>query len=314
MLPGCAFVDGEFVPMSEAKISVLDWGFLRSDATYDVVHVWHGRFFRLDAHLDRFHRAMQQLRFKVPYSRRAIMRILAECVRRAELADAYVEMITTRGQSPTFNRDPREAENRFIAFAIPFSWIVPPAEREKGLNLHISPIARIGAQSVDPTVKNYHWLDLVMGLYGAYDSGADTVVLSDGAGHIVEGPGFNVFVVKDNRVVTPDRGMLEGITRATAMTLLSERQVSLTARPISALEATAADELFITSTAGGVMPVTRVDGRPVGSGAIGPVTRSLIEAYWQAHERPDWNVGVADIAAVGPSDLIGGLADERQSH
>jgi branched-chain amino acid aminotransferase len=314
MLPGCAFVEGEFVPMSEAKISVLDWGFLRSDATYDVVHVWQGRFFRLDAHLDRFHRSMQQLRLKVAYSRRAMTRILAECVRRAELADAYVEMITTRGRSPTFSRDPRDAENRFIAFAIPFSWIVPPAEREKGLHMRISPIARIGPQSVDPTIKNYHWLDLVMGLYGAFDSGADSVVLSDGAGHIVEGPGFNIFVVKDNRVATPDRGMLEGITRATAVTLLGARQISLDARPVLAAEATGADELFITSTAGGVMPVTRIDGQPVGSGAMGPVTRSLIEAYWQAHERPDWNVAVADIAAVEPIDLIGGLADERQSH
>ena len=101
MIPGCAFLEGRFVPMSEAKISVLDWGFLRSDATYDVVHVWRGKFFRLDRHIERFHQSMRNLRLQAPYDREAIARILAECVRRSGLGDAYVEMITTRGLSPT---------------------------------------------------------------------------------------------------------------------------------------------------------------------------------------------------------------------
>jgi branched-chain amino acid aminotransferase len=327
MLPGCAFIDGRFVPMAEAKISVLDWGFLRSDATYDVVHVWQGRFFRLDRHLDRFHRSMQHLRLKAPYSRPLIGSILAECVRRAELNEAYVEMITTRGISPTFSRDPRDAVNRFLCFAIPFGWILKPEQRAQGVHLAISSIPRISPDSVDPSVKNYHWLDLVMGLFGAYDAGASNVVLTDGSGHVVEGPGFNLFVVKNGALATPDRGMLEGITRETAMTLLSEMQISVVARPVTIGEVRAADEIFITSTAGGVMPVCTLDSRPVGSGSVGPCTARLIEAYWEAHSRDSWNLAVADVAP--PVGLTGtddpavtdgrcgpdrGLVAEPQSH
>jgi branched-chain amino acid aminotransferase len=300
MLQGSAFIEGRFVPMSEAKISVLDWGFLRSDATYDVVHVWRDRFFRLDNHLERFHTSMRQLRLSAPYDSDAIGRILAECVRRSGLSEAYVEMIVTRGLSPTFSRDPREAINTFIAFAIPFSWILRPEDRDRGLDVAISPIARIGPQSVDPTVKNYHWLDLVMGLYGAYEQGSSNVVLTDGAGHVVEGPGFNIFVVREGRVATPERGMLQGVTRETAIQLLAELQIPVESRAIAIEEMAAADEIFITSTAGGVMPVTRLAGRAVGPGRSGVLTGRLIEAYWQAHERADWNRPVASFAAFDP--------------
>jgi branched-chain amino acid aminotransferase len=310
MVQGSAFIEGRFVPMSEAKISVLDWGFLRSDATYDVVHVWRGRFFRLDNHLERFHRSMRQLRLSARYDSDTIGQILAECVRRSGLSDAYVEMIATRGLSPTFSRDPREAINTFIAFAIPFSWILRPEDRDRGLDLAISPIARIGAQSVDPTVKNYHWLDLVMGLYGAYEQGATNVVLTDGAGHIVEGPGFNVFVVREGRVATPELGMLQGVTRETAMQLLAELQIPVESRSVTIEEMTAAEEIFITSTAGGVMPVTRLAGQAVGSGRRGALTGRLIEAYWQAHERPDWNRPVADFA---PFDPLAGEPDRASA-
>jgi branched-chain amino acid aminotransferase len=307
MLPGCAFIEDRFVPMADAKISVLDWGFLRSDATYDVVHVWQGRFFRLDRHLDRFHRSMQHLRLKAPYSPALISSILAECVRRAELKDAYVEMITTRGVSPTFSRDPRDAVNRFLAFALPFGWILKPEQRVQGIHLAISSIPRIAPQSVDPSVKNYHWLDLVMGLFGAYDAGASNVVLTDGSGHVVEGPGFNVFIVKDGMIATPDYGMLEGITRETAMTLLAEMQISVKARPVTIGEMSVADEIFITSTAGGVMPVCQLDSGAVGSGKMGPVTARLIEAYWEAHSRDGWNLAIDAVAP--PVALIG--CDDR---
>ena len=116
--PGTAWINGEFVPISEAKISVLDWGFLRSDATYDVVHVWQGRFFRLDSHLDRFYSSAAKIRLDVPVAREELVRILAGCVTRSGFEDAYVEMIVTRGVSPTFSRDPRDANPQLICFAI----------------------------------------------------------------------------------------------------------------------------------------------------------------------------------------------------
>ncbi len=290
--PGMAYLDGRFCPMSEAKISVLDWGFLRSDATYDVVHVWQGRFFRLDLHLDRFLASVAKLRLSLPVHRDELTAILKECVRRSGLENAYVEMICTRGFSPTFSRDPRDAENRFIAFAIPFGWIADEAQRARGLRLAISRIPRIPPESVDPTVKNYHWLDIVQGLFEAYDRGAENALLVDFEGNVTEGAGFNVFAVKDGRVATPGRGVLEGITRRTVLDLCAELAIPAEARPLPATELRAADEVFISSTAGGVMPVTEIDGAPVGDGKPGPVTAQLTALYWAKHEDPDWTTAV----------------------
>ena len=202
---GIAYLDGAYVPMSEAKISVLDWGFLRSDVTYDVVHVWKGRFFLLDAHIDRFCRNVDALHMRLPFDRNGLLDVLRGCVRRAGHQDAYVEMILTRGMQPLRSRDPRDAINNFIAFSIPFRWIFKPEDQETGINLVVSDVPRIPPESVDPTVKNFHWLDFVTGLFDGYDRGGDSVVLVDGAGNVTEGPGFNVFVVKERTVLTPAR-------------------------------------------------------------------------------------------------------------
>jgi branched-chain amino acid aminotransferase len=153
-------------------------------------------------------------------------------------------------------------------------------------------VPRIPPESVDPTVKNYHWLDLVAGMFEAYDRGAENVVLVGLDGNLTEGPGFNLFVVKDGAVATPARGVLEGITRQTALDLCAELGITAAARPIEAATVKAADEVFITSTAGGIMPVTRVDDAPIGDGRPGPVTGRLLDLYWQKHADPDWTTPV----------------------
>jgi branched-chain amino acid aminotransferase len=285
---GIAYVDGDYRPMSEAKISVLDWGFLRSDATYDVVHVWDGKFFRLDRHINRFMASIEKLRMTLPVDRAGLTQVLNECVRRAGLREAYVEMILTRGVSPTFSRDPRDAVNNFIAFAIPFGWVMNEEQRARGIDLTIAETRRIPAESVDPTVKNYHWLDLVAGLFEAYDRGGENVVLTDMAGNITEGPGFNIFAVKDGRAATAERGVLEGITRQTAIELCRELQIPVDIDTVTADALRGADEIFMTSTAGGIMPVTRIDGRPIGDGKPGRITRRLTELYWAKHDDPAW--------------------------
>jgi branched-chain amino acid aminotransferase len=290
--PGVAYIEGQYMPVSEAKISVLDWGLLRSDATYDVVHVWNGRFFRLDTHLDRFFSSVEKLRMKLPTDRAALTDILRQCVRRSGLRDAYVEMICTRGNSPTFNRDPRQAVNRLICFAIPFGWIANEEQRERGLSIAISKIMRIPPGSVDPTVKNYHWLDLVMALYEGYDRGAENVVLLNERGEITEGPGFNVFAVMNQKVVTPVDGVLEGITRRSVLDICKELGIPADETSLPSEWLRAADEVFVTSTAGGVMPVTQIDGQAVGAGKVGPLTRRISDRYWARHEDPEWSVAV----------------------
>ncbi len=291
---GVACVRGQYVPIGEAAIPITDWGFLRSDATYDVVTVWDGAFFRLDAHLERFMASCASFRLDPGHTPAEIIAVLEQCVRLSGLRNAYVEMIVTRGQPPWGSRDPRQAVNQFYAFAVPYVWIANAAQREQGLHLIVSDVQRIPASSVDPRAKNYHWNDLTMGLLGALDAGGDTVVLSDGAGNVVEGPGFNLFcVTAQGAIVTPAEGVLEGITRRTVIEMAHSLGLPLQVRALPAAELRAAREVFVSSSGGGVLPVTRVDGQPVGDGVVGPVVHQLVQTYWDWHRDPHYSQPVA---------------------
>src|SRR3712207_7883373 len=190
---GAAFVNGRFVPVAEARVPILDWGFLRSDATYDVAHVWQGSFFRLEDHLDRFEKGRKSLRMRLPYERTEVREILIECVRLSGLRDAYSEVICTRGVPPRGSRDPRDCANTFFAFVVPFVWIADPEKQQQGLHAVISRVQRIQPGAVNPTVKNYHWLDLEVGLYAAYDRGGETGCFMGRKENMGEAAGGNVF-------------------------------------------------------------------------------------------------------------------------
>lgn len=281
---GVAFIDGDYCPVAEARIPLLDWGFLRSDANQDTVTVWKGRFFRLDDHLDRFQRNLDKLRMTCPYGRDEQRAILMEMARLLDREDAYVQMIGTRGRPPVGVRDPRACENRYYAFCIPYMSIATPEARARGLHLVISDICRVPPESVDPTVKHYHWLDFEMGLFQAYDRGGETVVLVDRDGNLTEGPGFNIFRVKDGRLETPDGGVLDGMTRKTVFELCAETNVDCRLTTLSADSLAGSDEVFLSSSAGGIMPVTTVDGQRIGDGAPGPLTTRLDQLYWTKRE------------------------------
>jgi branched-chain amino acid aminotransferase len=142
---------------------------------------------------------------------------------------------------------------------------------------------RIPAESVDPAIKNYHWLDLVMGQFEAYDRGGETGVLIDSQGNIMEGPGFNIFIVKDSELTTPAKGVLEGITRKTAIELATEYGYRVIQDTLAPDRARSADEVFATSTAGGIVPITKIDDQIIGSGVTGPITQKLQDGYWALH-------------------------------
>jgi branched-chain amino acid aminotransferase len=290
---GSVFVDGDWKALTEAKISLFDWGFTRSDATYDVASVWQGAFFRLDDHLDRFFASMAKVRMAIPYSRADVRRILHGCVRAGGLRDAYVAMVCTRGVPPPGSRDPRLASNRFYAYAVPFVWIAPPEKQAAGIDLHVSRRVRIAPESVDPTVKNYHWLDLVQSLFDAYDRGADTSCVVDAAGNVAEGPGFNVFAVHGGVVRTAARGVLEGVSRRTVLELCEALAIPLQVGAVPADTLGDADEVFLSSTGGGVLPIAKVDGRPLGAAFPGPITQRLHAAYWALHDDPRHRDAVA---------------------
>ncbi|MGE0485466.1 MAG: aminotransferase class IV [Gammaproteobacteria bacterium] len=286
---GCAWIDGTLVPIAEARIPILDTGFTRSDCTYDVVAVWDGAFFRLDEHLERFARSCRLGRFTPPLDCSGIRAVLFDCVRASGLEQAYVEMIVTRGVPENGERDPRRFRNRFYAFAIPYVWIARPELQDQGIALVVArDTRRIDPDAVDPTVKNFHWGDLVRGLFEAYEREAHTVVLLNAAGEVTEGPGFNLFAVCAGTLWTPADGVLEGITRRTVLELADRIGIPTRVSMFGVERLQGADELFITSTAGGVMPVTRLDGIALRDGRPGPMTRKLREAYWDAHHDPAW--------------------------
>ena len=276
---GCVFIDGAYAPLTEGKISLFDWGFTRSDATYDVASTWQGAFFRLDAHMDRFFASLATMRLAIPYSRDELRQILHGCVRAGGLKDAYVAMVCTRGVPPRGARDPRLAQNRFYAYALPYVWIASREKQLAGIDLHISERQRIAAESVDPRVKNYHWIDLVQSMFDAYDRGHDTSCVVDAHGHVTEGPGFNVFVAKDGVVQTAARGVLEGISRRTAIELCDRLRIPLRIAALPAVAVREADEVFLTSTGGGILPIAKIDGQPLKQ-FPGPITTRLHAAYW----------------------------------
>lgn len=278
---GVAHVDGQYVALRDARIPLVDRGFVRSDATYDVAHVWQGRFFRLDDHIDRFLWSMGELRMSLPISKKEMRHILEQCVALSGLRDAYVQMTCTRGVPPPGSRDPRECQNRFYAFSQPFVWIGTPAQQRTGLAMVISQVQRIASAAIDTRVKNFHWLDLTMGIFEAYDRGALVAALPDAQGNVTEGAGFNIFGAKDGALFTPQRNVFEGMTRRTVIELARQLGIGCELADIPVQRLREADEIFITSTAGGVMPVTRLDGASVGNGEVGPLTQQLQRMYWQ---------------------------------
>ncbi|MEZ5933368.1 MAG: aminotransferase class IV [Alphaproteobacteria bacterium] len=299
---GVAFVEGKFCPIHEARIPLLDWGFLRSDACQDTVSVWNGAFFRLEDHLQRFERSFTRLRMICPHDRAALHELAMEAVRLTGLREAYLQLIMTRGRPPIGSRDIRLAQNNFFLFCVPYISIATPEQKERGLHLIVSDIRRIPPTSVDPTIKTYHWLDFEMGLFEAYDCGGDTVVLTDEHGNVTEGPGFNLFAVKDGHLLTPDAGCLDGMTRDTVFALCAETNLDCVPAPLPADDLGSMDEIFISSTAGGLMPVSQVDGQVIGASSIGPVTMRLRDLYWSKRSK-GWHATPID---YGPEDSVTG--------
>lgn len=298
MADGIAFIEGEYLPVSEAKISIFDIGFSRGDAVYDTVSVWKRCFFRLDDHVARFRRSCAGMRLTCPHPPDELKRILAGCVDRAGLQDAYVQMIVTRGTFPSLTRrDPRLCTNRFVAFAIPYVWIVSPERQEAGIDLVVSENRRTPTEAIDPRVKNFNWMDLQRGLFEALDRGGDTAVLCTPAGYLAEGPGFNLWLVRDGALATPRTNVLEGITRRTVFDLAAELGVAARETDLGPADLRGADEAFLSSTAGGIMPVSQVDGKPLGSGKPGPLTMRVRALYWEKREAGWMGTRVDDLVA-----------------
>lgn len=283
---GTAYVADHFCPVFEASVPIYDAGLFHADAVYDVVSVSRGMFFRLEEHQARFAKACETIQVKNPYTREQEADILHTMVARSGLRDAYVWWTVTRGIPPMGRNEmvfPEKFENRFYGMAVPFVFMFDDEQRARGVDLIVSrDHIRIPSRAVDPKAKNFHWLDMQMALFEAGRRGGEWAVLTDADGYLAEATGANIFAITGGTVVTPDTGCLEGITRQSVFDLCGELGIPADARPVHADELQSAEEVFMTTTAGSIMPVRSVDGKNVcAHGGAGELSIQLHNLYWE---------------------------------
>ncbi|KAK3063471.1 hypothetical protein LTS18_000148 [Coniosporium uncinatum] len=282
---GIAYIEGEIVLLGEARIPLLDQGFMHSDLTYDVPSVWDGRFFRLDDHLTRLESSCKKMRLQLPLPREQVKKILVEMVAKSGIRDAFVEIVVTRGLKGVRGSAPGEVfKNNLYMWIEPYLWVMEPEMQPVGGKAIVArTVKRISPGSFDPTVKNLQWGDLTRGLFEAIDRNAVYPFLTDGDANLTEGSGFNIVLIKDGVLYTPDRGVLEGVTRKSVIDVAKACGFEVRIEFVPTELAYTCDEILMCTTAGGIMPITELDGQPVGDGKVGPITKKIWDGYWDIH-------------------------------
>src|SRR5262245_14128561 len=279
-MPIRVFIDGAVLPPEEAKVSVLDRGFLYGDSVYETIGTIHGRLFAARDHLDRLERSARRIGMRVP-PRAEIEKAIAETVSAAGNPETRVRVMLTRGVGK-LDLDPASCDDsRLVVIAFPLG---PPTREmfEKGVAVAIVSVTRNSPRAIDPAVKSGNYLNTVLALGEARrTSGAYEAILCADDGSIAEGASSNLFAVVRGEVWTPEPavGILDGITRAKVMELARAAGIPLIERRIRPDELRGADEAFLTSATRSVLPITTIDGHPVGTGVPGPVTRRLMALY-----------------------------------
>jgi branched-chain amino acid aminotransferase len=279
-----AYVNGEYVPREQAKISVFDFGFLRGDAVFDTTSAWNGRIFKLDAHLDRLDLSLRAVRIPCPLPLEELRGVIVETARRCGLQNAYIQTIVTRGEPPLGVRDLTRCRPGLIVFVVPYVWILNPEQIRSGGRATIVSIRALPVQCLDPKIKSLSRLHFDLAMLQGKAAGADVSLMLDLDGHLTEGPGFNLFVVRGGEMFSPPEGILMGITRQTVFELAAEHRLPAREAQLTAFDLYAADEVFLTSTAGGIMPLVEIDGRQIGDGKPGPVSQRVHGLYWALRE------------------------------
>jgi branched-chain amino acid aminotransferase len=282
------YVNGEFVPESQARISVLDHAVLYGDGVFETVVAWNGRIFKLEQHIERFYRSIAAVAMQLPFSREELQATVLEAVRRNGFAEAYVKWIATRGSNGTPLMDPTGCVANLIVLVQRYI----DRGGGGGLRVKTTAVRRPPGHVLDAHIKSLNYLNLVMAKIEAKAAGADQALMLDVHGHICESPGFNVFIVKDNTLHTPVNDILVGVTRDTVLELAPDLGFAVREGLYELYHAYSADEIFLTSTAGGLLPVVELDGRRIGNGTPGPVFDALLQGYRAALNSNRWSVPV----------------------
>jgi branched-chain amino acid aminotransferase len=276
------YVNGKFVPAAEATVSVFDRSFVYGDGVFEGIEVDNGGIFKLDAHVDRLYRSAAFLRIAIPIPKSEMQTIIVEVVRRSELRDGYVRPLVSRGAGPL-------GLERVAELGPPTVVVMPqhrPPKEARTYRAVVVATRRTPAQCLDPRVKSNNYLNNVLGKFEQLDAGADAGIFLDVDGFVSECCGENVFAVRDGRVATPPATRtLDGITRQTVIALAREAGIGVSETEMTRYDLYTADEVFLTATLSGIGYIVQVDGRPIGTGEPGPMSRRLYELYRTCKQR-----------------------------
>jgi branched-chain amino acid aminotransferase len=296
------FLNGAFVAAADAKISIFDSGFLYGDGVFDTSSAWNGYIFKLDEHIERLLRSCHAVRLEVPMSAAEFRQAHIETVARNGLQNAYIKCIVTRGIKDPPTLDPRGREAGVIIFAKPYIRLVRDDDESGGIRAKISSVRRTPMAALDPKIKSLDYLNLVMAKFDAIDADVDDAILCDMEGFVCEGPGYNIFIVSNGELITPVDTVLMGITRETMIEIGSELGLTVAERRFSPFDLYTADEAFFSTTAGGVVPIVNVDGRDIGSGRRGEVTKCMSDRYWDMLENGEHGTPVLSNRSLEQGD------------
>jgi branched-chain amino acid aminotransferase len=279
------YINGRYVEEAEAKISIMDHGFLYGDGIFEAFKVYNGRIFQLDAHIDRLFDSASIVDLKIPLEKAAFKKIIVETVKRSGYTDCYVRPQVTRGVG-TLGHDPASCkEPSVVVYVTP----TPQLKKEKSIRIIVSAYRRPPAYVLPPESKTIQYMNNILAKMEAKQKGADDAILLDGRGFVSEGCAWNLFVIKNNNVSTPSTtsSILPGITRKVVIQLLNEMDIKVAERDISLSELFTADEIFGTGSGSGISPVIEINGRPVGSGGPGPLTLKIDDKFNEYIELPE---------------------------
>ena len=276
------YIDGEFLPKAEAKVSVFDHGLLYGDGVFEGIRSYNGRVFKLDEHLERLYDSAKSIMLEMPISIETMEETVLETLRRNHLTEAYIRLIVTRGVGD-LGLDPDKCPKPSIIIIADKIVLYPQKYYEEGLEIVTVSVRRNYAEAINPRIKSLNYLNNILAKIEGKQAGAEEVLMLNAEGYVVECSGDNIFWIKNETLVTPPvhMGILEGVTRNSVINLAREAGMRVEERVFTRHDLYIADECFLTGTAAEVIPVVKIDRRAIGDAQPGKITQRLITAFRQ---------------------------------
>jgi branched-chain amino acid aminotransferase len=274
------FIDGKFYSERDAKVSVFDHGFLYGDGVFEGIRAYHGRVFKLKEHVDRLFYSAKAILLDIPMTPEKISGAVLESCRINKLRDGYIRLVVTRGMG-TLGLNPRSCKNPSVIVIADKIQVYPPELYARGMEIVTVPTVRNLHSAVNPAVKSLNYLNNILAKIEANNVGVEEAVMLNAEGFVAECTADNLFIVKNGELFTPplSAGALYGITRQTVMELARQAGLKVSEPNLTRYDLFCADECFLTGTGAEIMPVIKIDGRVIGSGKPGIVTRRLVKDY-----------------------------------